>query len=79
VDDADRWNSAVERRDVIVLGVSAAEVEVAFIVNDEWGNAAGDGMLRELLKGGVPEAADRVPWLEVGTDKVAPLAVDGIH
>ena len=63
---------------MLVFRVGAAEVEVAFVVNDEGWYAASHRMVGEFFEAGIPEAADGVPWLEVGSDEVAPLASDGV-
>ena len=64
--------------DVIVFGIGAPEVEVAFIVNDEGWHAASDGMLGQFFEGGIPESADGMPRFKVGSNEVAPLSSDRI-
>ncbi len=58
--------------------VGTAEVEITFVVDDEGRHAAGDGVLGEFFKAGIPKATDGVPGFEVCTDEIAPLASDGI-
>ncbi len=63
---------------MIVFGVGAPEVEVAFVANDKGWCAASDGMLGQFLEGGVPEPADGMPGFKVGPNEVTPLASDGV-
>jgi len=58
MDDADGGKGSVKRRDVIVFGVGAAEMEITFVVDHEGRHSARDRVVGELFKTGIPETAD---------------------